>query len=925
MSDDTLASDRMMATTNLPLSSPAQDVPTPTTYGALVSGGTTDTEMEHASGNIVSLTDPVKAGSMGNMTVYQAMADTQFAESLFRNVKVMTVNEFDVVGGQVSIRPWNTWVTDPFVSDKLANFNYIRGGMIISGVLKAPALTCGLAVVTAIPSFESTSPFNFYEEMALVPLHAIIDLSTSSDFELTLPWVCASDWGNLEDNLFMGSWQITVTTLSIIKTAIGGGCASANLTVFARPAPDFQLAGATFQSGRASINRSTPSTRARATRMPATISSRPAASTPNAPAPVTTAITQAQQKVSDATGGLKISGIAKGVAKVADVAAKVPMLSTVASGVSWAANGIASVAEWFGFTRETTVPTPTEALVKTSQNLINADGNDTSRIGAMLSTNGISRNPAFGPGLSGIDEASFAFIFDKYTLIDRMTFVVGNPVSEDYLIPVTPCIGVYKQNGSRYLPTSAGYIGSRFQFWRGDMKYLIYPVVSSVHRGSLQVAWQPVPHEDDINVDITNLSANTILDIAAAQPYVVTVGYNNDNPMCYTDFYTADSEVTVADYDTVNGYLRFRTLIPITGSDCATTVDVLIFAAAGENMQFALPSEDIVVEGEVMNIGEDVGFQPTFQSGVVGAVPQELVEVDLIPSSGSYPMAEIHSGEVIASVRTFLGKPHKMHPPLGYLSVTDELVVEPWFDFTFGYGDYINWFGSMFLGVATSMRYKYIVDTGSVELEGGYSHLNTVPMISHLTLAKGAYPLSEVAPTVTNHSLSSEIMVPYYWREKFVPAYQELTAWSNQRPPNVLQWPRVSEPNEGFTGRVQIYRSAGADLRLNYFRGQCAFVFVEGLAPHTQWTPIDVLVDPDPPALEVRTASLKTRDRPARDDEQSKVAALNRYRARTGRKDYRPITRSKQRIPIADAMALLRREHPVRFPATRSELHKGSG
>jgi len=329
-------------------------------------------------------------------------------------------------------------------------------------------------------------------------------------------------------------------------------------------------------------------------------------------------------------------------------------------------------------------------------------------------------------------------------------------------------------------------------------------------------------------------------------------------------------------------------------------------------MQFAAPTEYLSLEGQILTAGYDVDSIPTLQSGfledlgeavlqsgVVGAEGQEIIEVDLIPSSGVYPMKEILMGEDIVSLRALFQKPGltKENDTNTWFSGTTDQAFPHWGPTNYmSTAAYIDWYGTAFLGMAGSMRYKLLIDKDSIEYASAMTTktpLRAVPMISYGGDAIGmSYPVSEMCPTITDQTLTAELTVPYYWHEKYIPAYN---FGFSDRPLDYLNWEFGS--NLKFQG--MLYRSAGPDLRLTYFRTQNSFVFVpDPTYPVTDtWSTFRV-GDTPPAALiaekqEVEPSALVRKEVP-----------LNLYMARTGRKERKePATRVsyKQRgeqIPV---------------------------
>lgn len=861
-------------TTNLAAPSTGEVPMTPSTYGSMVAGGASGAQMSHASGNILSLTQPVIAGSSGNVRFNQPMADMRFADSLGRNVLATKFTDFTRLA-EHSFQPWSTWAADPFVADKLANFTYIRGSMVVSGVLKAPPLAAGLVIVSFVPSYEPTSWTPVNPVISTVLPHVVVDLSTSSDFEMTLPWIVSSDWGNLSDKLYETYWTVQIRCISPMISGIPDGCASAQLTLFVRPGADFMLSGADYQSGRAH-----PRAPSRPAVVPEVMAT-PAfnAAKPRQPGGGVKPAPSAQVAVNDYSVsqiGMKPSEALAKIGKVGLGLSVIPVIGEVAGAIGAAATVASSWASWFGFTRESVVREPAPVLIASSQNVVNCDGDDHSQMAALFANNALNMDPGINGTLSSIDETSLAFINSRYSLIGGFQYVVGDSAPQDHLIPVTPCLGAFGVGDTTFVSSTAGYNSGKFAYWRGDVDFLFYPVMSAVHSGSLQFIWQPFPRSASVPVDMTNLSLNTIVELGPAQPIKIRVGYNNDNPMCATDFYALDTPLTLADRNTLNGYLRVRALNPITGSVCGQNIDVLVFVAAADNMEFAVPTEIVLIEGDPIVWGQGIDISNMLQSATVGSGGQNMVSVDLVPSTGEYPVADILAGEHVKSIRALISKPSVCWD----LAPLEAGPTIPHYHGPFRANDpcnYFNYFGSQFLAFAGGVRYKTLVDAGFAV--GVPTAITAVPSIQHQLGTQASLPTGQFNPTVNSLLYANEVCVPYYHNEKWTPAYKQGALFDE------ITWD-ITTP---FQLRLATYKSAGPDARLTFFRAQNQFFFVSEDVPQIavfQKYGFNGAV----PSFAAISAS-----RPSTDIPVVKQMTLDQYRARTGRSEFKLTSRSSAR------------------------------
>lgn len=763
-------------TTSLaPVTTPFVD----STYGSLVSSGDNNVVTAHASGDIMSLTTPIVAGGAGRRRVDQLMPSVPLGDFLKRNVLVASVSDFTV---PFTFAPWYEWSANPFVLDKVKNFAYLSGSMKVKGVIKAPPMTSGLLAVSFYPSVARTSlAVGVHPKLSLVVDHVLVDISNSTDFEIELPWIFPSNWAELTSTYGGGdyrySWTVTVNPLAPITSSVPDGVAATTLKLYCVPGDDFELTGPVYQGKkRTSVNMA--------------------------------------KAASGSSARGKFSTIADRVSQAAGVAATFPSLAPFAAPVMGAAAGVAKVLDMFGLTRETVMEDPEVALLKPASNLLYCDGVDSGRTTSLFSANAISIDPAASGTLSDVDEATFAHIGSRYTLVNTIEYTVGDPAPPDFILPVTPFYAP-EIAVNKLLPTTAGYLGARFAFWRGDIKYLIYPVVSAVHRGALQFIWQPDTVPGPNGVDYTNISLNSIVDVGCAQPIEVNVGYASHLPMLSNKIYS-DRSIAFSDRNYINGHLRIRNIVPFTGSKAGETIRVLIFQAAGENMEFAKPTDQILVDDTIRSFGADLDIEVLLESGTVGADGQSVTRVELVPSSGTYPVAENLSGETVRSVRAMIQKP-SIQGKWQYAVGTNGIGTHRHSPMQGSPANYFKYYGSMFLGFCGSIRYKIVIDRSVSSDDGNRPFPFVSRMIPYVTssgLGAGGC-LTEVNPTVAGDFYGVEYAVPSYFNQLYHSAYNSLSA-----PADYIQFPSPFPTTRTIT--AQLYRSAGHDARLTYFRAQSA-------------------------------------------------------------------------------------------------------
>jgi len=344
--------------------------------------------------------------------------------------------------------------------------------------------------------------------------------------------------------------------------------------------------------------------------------------------------------------------------------------------------------------------------------------------------------------------------------------------------------------------------------------------------------------------------------------------------MCTTDFYACDSPISDLDYSTLNGYLRIRAINPIVGQIPGQVIEVLVFASAAENMKFAAPTDVLVFEGDPAVLGQDVVKVTQLQSATIADVDQSVIQHTLIPSSGDYPMADILAGEDIRSLRALLQKPSPVYVH-GGIWITGANHLDLPHNCTEGTRqNFMDYFGSMYLAFAGSIRYKYIIDLGTDASAGnGLSTNQSTPAICDSNSAHASLPLGEFVPVVNGDMISGEYLCPFYFNEKFVPAYKLIDYPNDQ-----FIWDLPTE--DPITFRMLMYRSMGPDARLTSFRCHGAFVFID--EPETSVTTSSTVT------LNAGGMFAHAEAKTAQSNEAKNIKKGNRlsdqqYRARTGR------------------------------------------
>lgn len=746
---------------------------------------------QNALGSLHSGADTVNVGTTAVLS--RGKIPTQPLGNFMERMTILNQGTFNVTDVSLSqvgtdFDPMLPILSNSIIADKISGYAYIRTSLKVTITVNAPAGSCGLYYLVAIPNGYSDSVSTKYNlgvsPMAVEQLlHIPIDLASCTDGSMVLPWIHHMDYASTTNSghTAAGQWTLRLYCYSHIRTGVGAVVPIAHFKIFTQCGPDCELVAPHYQ-----------------------------------------------MKASTGTGYL-----AKGLETASAFAPSLKPLATLT-------NLATSTLDLFGFTRETEQKTPNTVVHRPYSNVANMDGDDTSEIAALSRTNGISIDPGIN-GITDFDEGSCEYLYSKWTCVSKFSWQAGQAAGTVLgYVPVTPFLSLEPEmsdNGALY--TTAGFVGYPFHYWRGDMEYKIVIPISKFHRGVIQVCWSPDSNAGGYS---TNQVFNHMLDIGDTACWQFDVGYAVAKPMLTTIGY--EQSASFPPLDSCNGVLSFRVVNPLTAQVETATVDIIVFARGKNNMKFGVPKTLTVPVnyGNVRETPTDFVTAIHFQKGAIGNEECDSGEFTLVPESNADYM-DVCIGEDFKSVRALMQKfsqdlnagrymspaagdyggvwlvPHALPPPIAnqgeLTSPNMSFGTTPSQNFSWG-----GYYAAMFVGVAASTRYKFSSTTGG----------RTQPIgVSHFPIAKGLdlgpirrFSINSVNPMmVVDNLLGAEVTVPYYFNYKYLKTYMgySVTTLAEGEAHGRLDTIEMPANNENAVSRtVVMYRAFGPDLRLSMFR-----------------------------------------------------------------------------------------------------------
>lgn len=722
-----------------------------------------ETQVNLPTVTITSESAAIETQKPREQRVTQPLINAPLSTFLQRPVKIFEqdLGPLDGFSPIASFNPWDLWSQNDAVADKLKNFKVLRGTLRITAMFTFPGNCFGSYTLSALPWTSQEGYYNTFSglhrpNVCQVDRFARVDCAASENVQIDLPWFCQTDYLPIDQLTTVHMWELYLYALAPVRTAIAGGTAYGHVVVYANVINDFVMSIPRYQ--------------------------------------------------------VKFSEGAQTVSNVSSLFSNVPVIGPFAHAVSGIAGHIGDVASMLGFTRRAVSPPHPGSLYSIS-NVATIDSDDPSLVAGLSAANSISIDPMLH-SQEEVDVASFESLFARWTLVEQFLWNPEDQPGELLdVMSVSPFFSnTFADTGTGL--TTAGYVGLPFEWWRGDMEYMIVIPVSKLHRGTLQVFWtSSTDHPTSQGTDPTNISPNVIHDVSSGRDLIIGVGYTMAEPVKGCRLLSRHSGIFE---EFANGQLCFRVVNPLRSQlgETQTPVHVLVFARAASNMQFGYLSDDIHwydTESDLHTYQRSTSVW--YQGGASGDEDlREPVIKYILPPSGEYPLKDVLMGESVRSVRALMQKPS--HIPLESGYATNRIPRGgPVFTNTMSLFDGLLpstplpcHYRLLFAAVAGSERVKLnLCEDANVSV---HRYLNGRTIYAH--------PLAPI--TYSGPQRGAEYLLPYYRNNKFVPGNAIRSQYvGGGTPPEGIIISTDSASAEGSVEAPNVFWCYGPDLRISNF------------------------------------------------------------------------------------------------------------
>lgn len=290
----------------------------------------------------------------------------------------------------------------------------------------------------------------------------------------------------------------------------------------------------------------------------------------------------------DDMGVRPVSSMLSALATTARFGTQIPLISSVAGPVSWAAGIAAKAAHAFGYAKPLNLAPRIRTINQPDTHRINCDGAHMAVNLGVFEDNKISHLPGFAG--TDVDEMAISSVIGTYAYYNNYTWTTTNAegdriINNFALRPngITPLVtqqtitGNLSQNVYHDIPVS--YVGRMFSLYRGSFKVKFKVVKTEFHSGRLRLNYylasdisgggSPSQTSGNVHSTIFDLRESTefevVMPFAAATPYLpVDVSYARFN-------------------------LFVETPLRAVG-DVSNSVDIIMEMAAADDFEFAAPA-----------------------------------------------------------------------------------------------------------------------------------------------------------------------------------------------------------------------------------------------------------------------------------------------------------------------------------------------
>ena len=285
-----------------------------------------------------------------------------------------------------------------------------------------------------------------------------------------------------------------------------------------------------------------------------------------------------------------VSNTLNSLKKISSALTSVPIIGEVASFANPIFSIAHDIAKGLGYDDPRSIATTERYIVQSTSSFAQGRGLDNAESVAFDPQNQVSNDQSFFIEKHGPTD-QLSNYFTRPGLLNCFSFD-GADAAGTVLIkkPINP-MDMIQVSTDVYAIHCLANVASNFRYWRGSIKYLIQFTTSKFVTTRVRIEQLPDP---TLDADVTDSSAGDVLsltvDVCGDTIVPFTIPYLKDTPWLVVPSPDKLATTNVATWqDVCNGAFVIRVVHPPNsiGAPADATVDVAIWIAGGEDMQFA--------------------------------------------------------------------------------------------------------------------------------------------------------------------------------------------------------------------------------------------------------------------------------------------------------------------------------------------------
>jgi hypothetical protein len=561
-------------------------------------------------------------------------SDSDLGNFLCRPINVATY-QWDVDSPLFeTLNPWTAYLTNPFIRDKIANFELLRMNLHMKVLISGTPFHYGRALV-------SYNPLSGFDQVTIErglggaldadlvgasqKPHIFLNPTLNAGGVLEIPYFYKENYIPLtQGGITDGLGEVVFRSFGNLRHTDVGNPVTINVYLWAT---DVTLTMPTSRD------------------LPALPSQ------------------SGVMNSGDEYGQGIISKPASAIAKAAGMLKSIPLIRPYARATEIVATGVGDVARLFGYSRPAVITDPNIMKPVPLGNVANVDAADTVYKLTLDSKNEVTVDPRV-TGLEGRDEMSVVDYVKRESYLATFNWTSdAGPGDMLWNCRVAPDLF---RRVSYTTPTlreelhmiPACHMAQMFKYWQGSIKFRFQIVKSAYHKGRMLVRYDP--RSLGATVDY-NTNYSRVIDIAEAEDFEITIGWGQHKP--WLECEPIDSSINFSPSNRLNelfmraanGVIELDVINELVSPNASSDISVNVYVSMCDDARFAQPDGEKIKDLTYFRHPQEETLQS--QSGIVeqtgvdeplAATQLETIASEAVPEDQTM---NVFFGENVTSIR----------------------------------------------------------------------------------------------------------------------------------------------------------------------------------------------------------------------------------------------------------------------------------